>query len=194
MSRKKSVIIILSALLLFELLAFARTGAAVEISEVSFRLSNNELYVSTAVKPDKKIMDDLNDGLSKELTFFIDLFRVWAIWPDEFVLGQRITTMLKSNPIKREYIATSVNGNRSLQKRFNDLESMLNWAVTIPETKLANIKELETGTYFIKVTAESRIRKLPPVIGYLFFFVPDKDFSISKNSQTFQINTMGSGQ
>jgi hypothetical protein len=192
MSSKKSSINILSLLLLFELLVFVRTVTAAEISEISFRLADNELYVSTAVRPDQKIVDELSDGLSKEFTFYIDLFRVWKIWPDEFVLGKKITTALKSNPIKREYIATRVTGNTSLRKRFNDLESMLNWAMDLPDIKLTNIKELEAGTYFIKVAAESRIRKLPPVIGYLLFFVPDKDFSISKNSHTFQINVKGS--
>ncbi|HKN19710.1 MAG TPA: hypothetical protein VJW95_07925, partial [Dissulfurispiraceae bacterium] len=92
---------------------------------------------------------------------------------------------------KREYIATSVTGNISLKKRFNDMESMVSWAMTLPEIKLTNVKALEAGTYFIKVTAESRIRKLPPVIGYLLFFVPDKDFSISKNSRTFELTTKG---
>jgi len=193
MPGKKSVIIIFSVLLLFEQLAFVKAGSAVEFSDINFRLSNNELYVSTAVKPDQKTMDDLNDGLSKEFIFYIDLFRVWNIWPDEFVMGQKIITTLKNDTIKREYFASRVNGSISLKKRFSDLESMVDWAMALSDIKLANIKELEAGTYFIKVTAESRIRKLPPVIGYLFFFVPDKDFSISKNSQTFQINAIGTG-
>jgi len=193
MSSKKSSIKIMSLLVLFELLLFVGAGTAAEIPEVSFRLANNELYASTAIRPDQKFVDELSDGLSKELTFYIDLFRVWNIWPDEFVLGEKIITTLKSNPIKREYIATRVTGNISLKKRFSDLESMVNWAMAPPEIKLTNVKELEAGTYFIKVTAESRIRKLPPVIGYLLFFVPDKDFSISKNSHTFEINTKETG-
>jgi len=191
MLSKKSSIKILSLLVFFALLFLVRTGTAAEIPEISFRLANNELYVSAVVRPDQKVMDELSDGLSKEFTFYLDLFRVWKIWPDEFVLGQKIMTTLKSNPIKREYIATSVTGNISLKKRFNDMESMVSWAMTLPEIKLTNVKALEAGTYFIKVTAESRIRKLPPVIGYLLFFVPDKDFSISKNSRTFELTTKG---
>ncbi|HXW68455.1 MAG TPA: DUF4390 domain-containing protein [Dissulfurispiraceae bacterium] len=193
MLSKRSSIKILFLLVFFELLFFVRTGTAAEIPEVSFRLANNELYVSSVVRLDQKIEDELRDGLSKEFIFYIDLFRVWKIWPDEFVLGQKITTTLRSNPIKREYIATRDTGNISLKKRFNDMESMVGWAMTLPEIKLTNVKALEAGTYFIKVTAESRIRKLPPVIGYLLFFVPDKDFSVSKNSRTFEINTKEKG-
>ncbi len=194
MSSKKFGIKILSLLLLIEFIVSVRTVSAVEIGDISYRLSNNDLYVSTSIRPDQKSIDDLNDGLSKELTFYIDLFRVWDIWPDEFVLGTKITAKLKSNPIKREYIATCVSGNIVREKRFNDPETMVTWATTLSDIKITNTKELETGTYFIKVTAESRIRTLPPVIGYLLFLVPDKEFSISKNSRTFQLNAKGQQQ
>jgi hypothetical protein len=191
MSVKKSAIIFFF-LALLELPALVGICNAAEISEVDFKLNNNELHVSTVVRLEPKIMDDLNDGLSKEITIYMDLFRVWSIWPDEFVLGTKIITKLRSNPIKREYIAVSLSGNTSRERRFNDLEAMVNWATTLSDIKLTNTKGLETGTYFIKVTAESTIRKLPPVIGYLLFFVPDKEFSVSKNSLPFQINKKGS--
>ncbi|MBF0506876.1 MAG: DUF4390 domain-containing protein [Nitrospirae bacterium] len=191
MSGKKAGIITISLLILLELLAFAGMCNAAEVSEITYRISNNELYVSTMIRPDQKIMNDLNDGLSKEFIFYIDLFRVWDIWPDEFVLGTKIVAKLRSNPIKREYIAASTSGNIVREKRFNDLEAMVNWATTLSDLKLTNIRELDAGTYFVKVTAESRIRKLPPVIGYLFFFVSDKEFSVSRDSHTFQINTKG---
>ncbi len=190
MSSKKAVMII-SFLILLELIAFTGKCNAAEIPEIICSIKNNELYVSTMVRPDQKIMNDLNDGLSKEFIFYVDLFRVWDIWPDEFVLGTKITAKLKSNPIKREYIATSSSGNTVKEKRFSDPEAMVSWATTLSDLKLTNIRELDAGTYFIKVTAESRIRNLPPVIGYLFFFVSDKEFSVSRNSNTFQINTTG---
>ncbi len=191
MSSKKLSTKILPLLVLFELLVFVRTGTAAEITDISYKLVNNELYVSTVIRLDQKIVDELNEGLSKEFIFYIDLFRVLNIWPDELVLGKKIITTLKSNPIKREYTATRLIGNISLHKRFNDLDAMVNWAMALPDIKLTNVKELESGTYFVKVTAESRIRQLPPVIGYLLFFVPDKDFSISKDSHKFEIHTKG---
>jgi len=54
---------LLSLLMLFDLLLSVTIGAAAEIPEINFRLSGNELYVSTAVTVDQKIMDELNDGL-----------------------------------------------------------------------------------------------------------------------------------
>jgi len=162
---------------------------ASEISAVNVKLLNNELLITTSVSPDPKFIESMNEGMSKEFVFYIDLFRVWKIWPDEFVIGKKLVKILKSDPIKREYVATSFEGNTYLEKRFKNVESMLGWAMNIAEIKLTNVRELETGTYFVKVTVESTIRRLPPVIGYLFFFVPEKEFSISKNSPTLQINT-----
>lgn len=167
----------------------ATYGVASEISAVNVKLVNNELLITTSVSPDQKFIDSMNEGMSKEFVFYIDLFRVWKVWPDEFVIGKKIVMILKSDPIKREYVATSLEGNTYLEKRFKNVEAMLGWAMNISDTKLTNVRELEAGTYFVKVTVESTIRKLPPVIGYLFFFVPEKEFSLSKNSPPLQINT-----
>lgn len=172
----------------FCLLLSAVSIFAAEISTIDIKIHDNDIYVSTSVKPDSKFIDDMNNGLSKEFVFYIDLFRVWNLWPDEFVTGKKIVKVFKSNPIKREYVASSIDGNTHIEKRFKDLESMVEWAMNIKEIKLTNIKELEPGEYFVKVTVDSRIRKLPPVIGYLLFFVPENEFSISKDSQRFQIN------
>lgn len=173
----------------FCLLILAVPGFAVEISGVNVKINNNDMYVTASVKPDQKFMDDMNNGVSKELIFYIDLFRVWNIWPDEFVTGRKLVNILKSNPIKREYIATNIDGHVHLEKRFKDLESMIDWVMNIGDIKLTNTKELESGAYFVKVSIESRIRKLPPVIGYIIApFLPEKEFGISKNSPPFQIN------
>lgn len=163
--------------------------SAAELAEVGVRLENNELYVTASLKPDPKIMEELNAGLTKELVFYLDLFRVWSVWPDEFVLGKKIVRVIKSNPIKREHVAGSIDGVVHLEKRFKDLDAMVDWAVTIPELKLTNVRELESGLYFVKVTVESKVRKLPPVIGpVISIFLRDKEFTLEKDSPQFMIN------
>ncbi len=164
-----------------------RQGFATEISLVNVLLQNDELHVSTSLKLDPKFTEDIAKGLSKEFMFYVDLFRVWNLWPDEFVLGKKVTKILKNDPIKREYVATAINGTVHIEKRFKDLDSMINWTLNLTDLKLTNIRGLEAGDYFVKVTVKSRIRKLPPVIGYLFFFVPENEFSISKDSAIFPI-------
>lgn len=172
---------------LFFMLLLPLQVSGVEIIGPETRVANNEIYVTTALSLDEKQINDLKNGISKEVTFYIDLFRVWKMWPDEFVLGKTFVRTLKSDPVKKEHVATSFDGIFLIEKRFNEFESMLRWALNINDLKLTNIKELDAGDYFVKVTVESRLRRLPPIISYLFFFVPEKEFKIVKDSPNFPV-------
>jgi len=180
-------------LLFFVILAVTCPATSVfssEIAAVSIKQVNSEIFVTTALQPDQKFIEDLNSGLSKEIVFYIDLFRYWKLWPDEFVLGQRIVRILQIDPIKRECIGTNIEGNIKTLKRFKDLDSMIAWAANITDLKLTNVKVLEADDYYVKVTVESNLKKLPAVVGYLLFFVPSKEFSIQKDSSAFRIPSL----
>jgi hypothetical protein len=181
---KKFFVILAIFIILFLNSNFAYSA---ELSNVNVKIQNNEIYVSTTLIPDKKFLDDLGNGISKEITFFIDLFRIWKIWPDEFVTGIKITRILRSDNIREEYVVKNISGNIRTERRFRNVDSMVEWAVDIRDLKLSNIKEFESGEYYVKVTVESSIKKLPPVIGYLLFFIPEKEFSISKKSVSFRL-------
>jgi hypothetical protein len=172
---------------IFAIICPATSVFSSEIAAVSVKQANSEIFVATALQPDQKFIDDLNNGLSKELVFYIDLFRHWKLWPDEFVLGQKIVRVLQIDPIKREYIGTSIEGNIKTIRRFKDLDSMIVWAANIIDLKLTNTKIFEPDDYYVKVTVESNLKKLPAVVGYLLFFVPSKEFSISRDSSVFKI-------
>jgi Domain of unknown function (DUF4390) len=160
----------------------------VEIVGPEVRVGHDEIVVDTGLSLDEKILSELKSGLGKEITFYIDLFKVWKGWPDEFMLGKKFVQTLKGDSIKGEYVATSFDGETYIKKRFMSFASMLSWTLNKKDIRLVNhIRELEPSDYFVKVTVESRLRKLPPVIGYLLFFVPEKDFTVSKNSPAFTI-------
>jgi hypothetical protein len=173
--------IILSVALFF---LFLRPAGALgaDIVGPDARVANSEIVVNTGLSLDDKNLTDLKNGISKEITFYVDLFRVWKVWPDEFIAGKKIVKTLKCDPIKKEYIATSLEGSTLIEKRFKNFDSMVSWALNIKDLKLANVKELQQSDYFVRVAVESRLRKLPPVLGYLLFFVPEKDFKILKDS------------
>jgi len=173
--------IILSLALLSQfLIPLNVTGA--EITGPDARVINDEIVVNTGLALDEKNIGDLKNGISKEITFYIDLFRSWRIWPDEFIAGKKLVKTLRSDPVKNEYTATTFDGATLVEKRFRRFDSMLDWTLTIKDLKLINVKELQLSDYYVKVTVESRLRQLPPVIGYLLFFVPEKDFKLSKDS------------
>lgn len=168
----------------FLLLSYSLSIGA-EISGHEVRFHENDIFVTASLSLDNKYLQELNNGITKEFRFYVDLFRVWKMWPDEFILSKSFIRRLMCDPVKKEYIATSNDGATLVQKRFKSFESMTNWALTINDLKLANLRELEPGVYFVRVTVESKIRKLPPVIGYFMIFSPETEFKLVKDSFAF---------
>lgn len=176
-------------LLIYCLLISSSASSGAEIIGPETKIANNEIYVTTGLMLDEKQMQDLKNGITKEITFYIDLFRVWDMWPDEFVLGKTFVKTLKCDPVKKEYVATSFDGMTIIEKRFNEFDTLLKWSLNINGLKLTNIKELEPDDYFVRITVESRLRRLPPVVSYLFFFVPEKEYRVVKDSSRFQVRS-----
>ncbi len=174
-------------LTLFLVLVFPLNAFGAEIVGPEVRVTDNEIWISTSLALDEKSLSELKNGISKEITFYIDLFRFWNVWPNEFIAGKKIVKTLRCDPIKKEYIATSFDGSTLIEKRFRSFDSMLNWALNIRDLKLIHEKELQQSQYFVRVTAESRLRKIPPVIGYLLFFVEEKEFKISRDSSPLSV-------
>ncbi|MBI5632574.1 MAG: DUF4390 domain-containing protein [Nitrospirae bacterium] len=182
MSRIFSIVILITALL-YPLASESQTFSGPEVRQI-----HHDLFVSFSLSLDEKSLDAIRGGVDKELKFYVDLFRIWKVWPDEFVLGKTYVKTLRVDPIKKEYVATSSDGSLVIEKRFKSLESMMEWVVVFRDLKLTNIRELEPGQYFVRVTVESKIRKLPPVIGYLFIFVSENEFRTMKDSTVFTID------
>ncbi len=147
------------------------------------RIIGIDIWLLSPVKTE--IADGRNRKIPKpEVTLKL---RVWNIWPDEFVLGETIVKTLKADPVKKEYVAASSDGMTIVERRFNELDSLLKWSLNIRDLKLTNTRELEPDDYFVRITVESRLRRLPPVISYLFFFVPEKEFTKVKDSSRFSV-------
>lgn len=186
---KKDIILFLIALI-FIFSSSQSSLIAAEISGPEVKIYENEIYVTTSITLDDKFLEEIKNGIKKELVFHIDLFRVWEMWPDEFIAGKSFTRTIKVDPVKTEFIATSNDGTSQVRKRFKSFESMLQWALNFENIKLANIKDIENGVYFVRVTAESKIRKLPPILGYFMFFVSENSFKIKKESKYFTAGSL----
>jgi len=176
-------------LALFSLLSsfLTASGSEVVISGPETRVVDNELVVATGVTLDEKNLVDLKNGISKEITFHADLFRIWKTWPNEFITGKKIVRTLKADPIKNEFVATSLDGFTLTEKRFKSFDSMVAWALNLRDLPLVNVKDLESAEYFVRVSVESHLRSLPPIIAYLLFFVPEKDFAVTRDSRPLTV-------
>ncbi len=169
------------------LLCGVSSSVAAEITGPEVKMRGNEIHATASLLIEDKYLQEIRNGIKKEFRFYIDIFRVWNAWPDEFVSSKSFTRTLRSDPVKTEFIATSSDGNTQIKKRFKSLESMLKWALSFDDLKLANVRELEPGAYFVRITVESKIRQLPPVIGYFMIFLPENEFKIRKDSSHFSV-------
>lgn len=179
--------------LLFTLLClffFPSSSKCVEITELDVTVQEHTICVSTALSLDEKHLKELRNGIKKEIRFYIDIFKMWNVWPDEFIIGKLYIRTLQYDPVKTECIATSNDGSILIEKRFTSFESMVAWALSIHKSELTIPQDLEPGAYFVRVIVESKTRKLPPVIGDLLIFIPDNEFKIKKDSPIFYIGTV----
>ncbi len=176
-------------ILMVQLFLFPVSSYSQEIDSIELRFNGDDLYVRTSFRPPKRFIEEARNGMRKELRIYIDLFRVWKNWPDEYVYGIEIINRIAGDALRGDFVATSLNKVRRvlIEKRFRTFDSMISWLTSIDSLHLLNTRSLEPGEYYIKVTVESIIKQLPPVIGYLLFFVPEKEFSVSKDSESFRV-------
>jgi hypothetical protein len=182
---------ILRILVFLALMLLPLSARAQEIVGPDVKINEGHIVASTTLKLSENHLEDISKGISKEIDISLDLFRVWNSWPDEFVVGAKFTRTLSCDPMKKEFVATSLYEYTLREKRFSDCESLLEWALTVKDVTLASVTDVEPGKYFVKVRAEGRIRKLPPVVGYLFFFVKEKDFKLKTKSAPFTVSEPG---
>ena len=174
------------------LLAPALAGAA-ELAGPYVKHLEGNIHVDTSITLASEELKDIRKGISKEVVFYIDLFRVWNNWPDEFIAGTKFKRTILCDPIKREYVSTSLNESQLIEKRFSNCEDLLVWALSVEDHMLSTSRGLAAAPYYVKVKAESRLRRLPPVVGYLFFFVKEKEFEITGTSTTFRLGDKPKG-
>lgn len=181
------IFIVCGALICTLLLTAATHVHAASINGPEISTKNNVLSVSASVSLDEKYIQELRNGIQKNLYFYVDIFKRWNLWPDEFIAGRFIERTLQCDPVKGEYLATSHDGSVFIEKRFKSFESMLEWALSLGSLKMQRLRDLNAGKYYVRVTVESKIRKLPPVLGYFMIFLPENEFTIKKNSRSFSV-------
>jgi len=184
---KLSISTIVITLLAMFVQGSVQKAEAVEIGSLSLMRDRSFISVKSSLVLDEAQTHDLENGVEKEYIFYIDLFRKWEFWPDEFIYGIKQERKIKSDPIKKEFLVTVTSEISNKERRFNSLESLLDQALKVDITDVFSTIGLPAGTYFVRVTVESRIRKLAPIIGYLLFFVPEKEFTVVRDSDVFEV-------
>ncbi len=182
---KKNIIGFLICLLIFILtLDYA---FAIEDIDVSIKKNLNSLEVNARIIPSREFIEDFKSGMGKDIQILIELYRRWSIIPDEFIVGRKIQRTFIPDPIKEEYIVKNLEGQILKEKRFKNSTDALAWGLNIESVEFDNIKNFDQGKYYIKVTVESNIKKLPLILEHFLFFIPKYDIKKVKESERFNL-------
>lgn len=116
---------------------------------------------------------DIDDGIAKDLYFYILLKKRQPGWFDEEVAAKTIRHTLKYDTLKKQYLITLRDGDSALQRveaRFEDAADLISRLrnVTLTTEKRLRLRH----TYYISVKAEMRATKVPFYLEYILFFIP----------------------
>lgn len=160
---------------------------AIEDINIDIQKQTKSLWIKASIIPSEDFIEDFKNGLSKDLFISIGLFRKWSIIPDEFIAGIQIKRRLNPDPIKGEFIVESIEPPYLKEKHFKNWQEALQWALKIESLQISDLSNIESGKYYIKITVESNIKRLPSVLEHILFFIPRYDKKIEKKSEDFKL-------
>lgn len=162
-----------------------------QMSDVIVNQGSEDLLISSSLVGgfSKDFDDAIKNGFEKEITFDIEIYRRWPLWFDEFIFSKRIIKTIKYDEMKKVYYASSYDGLYLEEKVFDDHERMKAWVSKIGDIKVTPLSLFKhNATYFVRIKAESKFKKLPPILENLLFFVKTTDFETSwKKSSYFSV-------
>jgi len=138
-------------------------------------LNNNDVAVTAELIHwyNQNIRDDLNNGIPKDLYYYILLKRRQPGWFDEEVVSKTIKQTIKYDVLKKEYAITTRMDGQTTQKTVESFEEMADLISRIDHVKITTAKRMKARyTYYISVKAEMRATNVPFYLEYILFFIP----------------------
>jgi len=160
-------------------------AAPLEVTGPEVDIKENNIIVNSGINNVKEFEEAIKSGVAKEIIFKIELLRYWRFWPDEFVVSRKITRDIKFDNLREQYHVSTLFGNSLTEKNFKNYNLMKEKIFTTGAVNLANIKELDPGSYYVRVVVESKSTEEPPVVGLLMHFIPEVEMRVIKESKSF---------
>ena len=139
-------------------------------------LSNNNILVSANLIrwTHDKILEDLKNGVPKELFYYILLKKRVRAWIDEEIVAITIQHTIKYDVLKQQYLVTTQIEGDTTEKTFSSFDEMADLISKIERVKINTERKLrQRHTYYISVKGVMRPSKTPFYLKYIFFFIPD---------------------
>ncbi len=149
------------------------------------KIIDNDIIVSLSIDSISELESTIKSGIRKEIVFTVELMRSWKFWPDEFVVSKKIEKIIKYDSLRDQYQASSYDGIKRTIDNFDDYNSVKRWLFSSNHFNLANMKELDPSSYYIRVVVESKSLEQLPFIGFFMHFIPEVEMSLAKESSHF---------
>lgn len=157
------------------------------ITGPDMRIIDKNIIVDISIDNLQALDSIIHTGVEKQIEFTVELLRNWRYWPDEFVVSKKIRKTIQYDNLRGQYRAASDNGVTRIEKHFKDYSQMNTWIFMVDSVNLANIRELEPGSYYIRIIVESKSMKQLPLIGFFMHFIPEVEMTLAKESRPFVV-------
>ncbi len=119
------------------------------------------------------LLEDLNNGIPKDLYYTILLKKRQPAWFDEELMSKTIKHTIKYDVLKKQYSVTTRIDGQIAQKTVESFEEMAQLISRLDRVKMNPLKQLRARhTYYVSVKGEMRATEVPFYLEYIFFFVP----------------------
>ena len=138
-------------------------------------ISNGELTVSARLIrwTHDRILKDINNGIPKDLFYYILLKKRQAGWYDEEVASKTVQHTIRYDVLKKQYTVTTKLDGRVGSKTVDSFKEMAELISRLDRVKMTTERRLKARhTYYVSVKAEMRATRVPFYLEYIFFFIP----------------------
>ncbi len=186
MRKQLTILVLLTGAVLMA----CRSTAATPQIVGEMNIIKNNIMVNLSIDNIEELETLITSGIEKEILFTVELLKVWKYWPDEFVVSKKIVKTIKYDNLREKYLASYNDGITRITKHFKDYPSVKKWIYMVNDVNLANVKELDPGSYYVRIVVESKSLEQLPLLGVLMHFIPEVEMSLAKESQPFIIGVM----
>ncbi|MEK6683839.1 MAG: DUF4390 domain-containing protein [Nitrospirota bacterium] len=155
--------------------SFAHAGEERIARLTAAALTNSEWSVSAELTRwhPTPIREDLNNGIPKDLYYYILLKKRQPGWFDEEIVSKTIKHTIKYDVLKRQYSITTRMDGQTGQKIVESFEEMADLISRIDRVRVVATKRMKARhTYYVSIKAEMRATNVPFYLEYIFFFIP----------------------
>lgn len=175
-------VILISAvcLLAFLNISVAAAGEG-RIADINVVLNKDSIIASARLVNgfDKKIEEEINSGIEKDIVYEIILKRKRSGWYDEDVLSKEVKYTVKYDLLKKQY-SVKMQGNVNKEKIVQNYDEIKTIVSMIENIILAQRKVLESDEeYYVSIKVEMKDARLSFFLDYFLFFIPFSDIDTS---------------